>query len=126
MNIYASRGSKVSFLNKNGYDRDLTYANEAGLKEGEVYTVLETEVGSWSSSVSLLEFPGKSFNTVMFDDAIMCAGVNINTRKYKLDSLISQLEDSLANFSDDISLTKIKFQELDSIKELVNNFKKEI
>lgn len=126
MNIYTSRGSKVLFLNVNGYDEDPKYATDSGLVKGGIYTVDHVDVGSWRSTVALTEFPGQSFNTVMFDDVELCTRVNIKSPKFKLDIFISQLEDLLSNFSDNISLTRSKFQELDSIKELVNNFKKEI
>lgn len=35
-------------------------------KVGEVYTVDNVEVGGYSSTVALKEFPDKSFNTVFF------------------------------------------------------------
>lgn len=69
MNIYAKEGDKVVFLNENGYDHEPEYARECGLVEGETYTVECTEVGGWRTEVYLQEFPGKSFNSVMFRDA---------------------------------------------------------
>lgn len=61
------KGRKVSYLNKNGYDGDREYANEF-FKEGQVLTVKEIYVGSWSSDVEFIEYPNERFNTVMFED----------------------------------------------------------
>ena len=60
-------GRKVKYLNKNGYDHDRERANKF-FKEGEILTVKEIYVDSWSSTVEFEEFPGKVFNTVMFTD----------------------------------------------------------
>jgi len=68
MNIYAQKGSRVRFLNRNGHDGEAEEACEAGLNELAVYTVEKTEVGGWHTDVYLLEFPGKPFNSVLFED----------------------------------------------------------
>jgi hypothetical protein len=68
MNIYAKKGDKVKFLNKNGHDHQPPNAVKAGLIEGEFYTVKSVDVGGYSSTVLLEEFPLLWFNTVMFDD----------------------------------------------------------
>lgn len=65
MDIYSEEGTKVRYLNQNGYDYEREEANKE-LVEGEVYTVKYTIVGSWYSTVVLKEFPDKEFNTVMF------------------------------------------------------------
>lgn len=67
MDIYSTKGTKVIFNNINGHDYDLEHARKY-LKEGEKYTVDFIDVGAWSTSVYLEEFPGISFNSVMFDD----------------------------------------------------------
>ena len=68
MNIYSKPGSKVVFLNKNGYDSDRKYAVDIGLIEGKEYIIDRIEVGEYYSSVKLIDFPLDYFNTVMFDD----------------------------------------------------------
>lgn len=65
MDIYAKPGTKVRFLNRNGYDRDLEYANEV-LNTEDVYEVERVDIGGWSSSVYLVG-QKRPFNTVMFD-----------------------------------------------------------
>lgn len=68
MNIYAKKGDKVRFLNKNGYDWEPKNAIDKGLVKGGIYTVQSVEVGGWMSYVTLKEFPLRSYNTVMFED----------------------------------------------------------
>jgi hypothetical protein len=69
MNIYARRGAKVRFLDRNGYDYQLETARRLLSKDG-VYTVDRTDVHSWYTYVYLIEFPGEAFNSAMFvDDA---------------------------------------------------------
>jgi len=70
MNIYAGRGSKVVYLDENGYDSDRKWARECGLVKGQIYTVFGIDVHSSSSSVLLEEIGEhhKYFNTVMFQD----------------------------------------------------------
>ena len=68
MDIYAKKGDKVIFLNRNGHDWQPKQAVEIGLVEGNAYTVDHTKVYSCSTDVYLEEFPGVSFNSVMFRD----------------------------------------------------------
>ncbi|MFU1797634.1 hypothetical protein ACM1RC_27470 [Paenibacillus azoreducens] len=68
MNIYAKNGDKVRFLNRNGHDREPAEACDIGLVQDGVYTVERTEVGGWLTDVFLKEFPGRAFNSVMFED----------------------------------------------------------
>jgi hypothetical protein len=68
MNIYAKKGDKVRFLNENGREAERAYAAEI-LKEGKAYTIDHTDVYGWHTDVYLQEVPGKSFNSVMFEDA---------------------------------------------------------
>jgi hypothetical protein len=68
MDIYSEEGTKVRFRNKGGYDSEPKNAVKARLVEGEIYTVNFTNVGGWSSDVILKEFPGRRFNTVMFEE----------------------------------------------------------
>ena len=60
-------GRKVIFINKNGWDYDLEHARRL-LSEGDIVTVEEIYVGRSSSKVEFIEFPGETFNTVMFED----------------------------------------------------------
>lgn len=67
MDIYAEKGTKVRFLNYNGRESDLEYAQKY-LKPNAEYTVNHTIVSGWSTDVILEEFPGIKFNSVMFED----------------------------------------------------------
>lgn len=66
MNIYSPYGTKVIFSAKGGYHNQIQEAIKTGLVVGSTYTVNCTKVDSFSSTVNLVEFPGKSFNTAMF------------------------------------------------------------
>jgi len=67
MNIYAEEGHKVIFDHPNaGTDHDQKVCREK-LKVGEIYTVVQTEVGGWHTDVWLKDIKG-SFNSVMFSD----------------------------------------------------------
>lgn len=69
MNIYAQLGDRVTVTensSQNGYEHDKDRVKEL-LKIGDVYTVEEMEVHSFSSYVRLRGFDGW-FNTVMFED----------------------------------------------------------
>lgn len=59
MNIYARCGHKVKFTNEGGYELE---------RENALKIVADTEVHSFSSGVYLEEFPGKYFNTCLFED----------------------------------------------------------
>ena len=67
MDIYAKRGSKVKFTGQGGFGSDRLFASTY-LCVGQEYTVESVNVSNWSSAVILKEIPGKSFNTVMFED----------------------------------------------------------
>lgn len=67
MSIYAPEGTKVKFMNENGFDREKEYANKI-LDKNQIYTVDRVEVGGWVSYVYLKEFPNEAFNTVMFKE----------------------------------------------------------
>jgi len=60
-------GRKVKYLQENGYDSDVEDANKY-MTKGQILTVKEIYVGSWSSTVEFVELPDKEFNTVMFED----------------------------------------------------------
>lgn len=67
MNIFAKKGSKVRFLNENGWDGEPESASRY-LDKGKEYTVDFVDIGGWCSSVFLKEVPNIPFNTVMFED----------------------------------------------------------
>lgn len=70
MDLYTPKGAKVMLTHpQNGYPHDYPYAKSCGVVDGEVYTVEAMSVGRSSSTVTLSEFPGKRFNTVLFDNA---------------------------------------------------------
>ena len=64
--FFAPAGTKVVYLDENGYDSDKEYAHRAGLQKGKMYTLSGMEIGGSHSTLWLEEFPDKSFNTVMF------------------------------------------------------------
>ena len=66
MRIDAPEGTKVRYLNQNGYDGDREYANKY-LKEGQIYEVEFTVIHSWLTDVFLKGIP-VSFNSVMFEE----------------------------------------------------------
>jgi hypothetical protein len=66
MDIYAPTGTKVRFINANGYDHERKAAASI-LDTAKTYTVASTNVRQSSSSVYLQEIPTRSFNTVMFE-----------------------------------------------------------
>ena len=62
---FKTKGTKVKFLNRNGYDHHLKRAQEAGMKEGDEFTIKITHIGDWSSDHEFEEIEGR-YNTVMF------------------------------------------------------------
>ena len=68
MNIYSKAGSKVIYLDENGYDSQRDHCNSLGLIRGKEYTVKYTVIHSYCSEVCLVEYPEFEFNTVMFGD----------------------------------------------------------
>lgn len=68
MDIYATKGYKVRYTGKNGYDSDLKQSNQY-LTVDEVYTVEKTNVGSFHTSVLLQEVDNQWFNSVHFEGA---------------------------------------------------------
>lgn len=68
MNTHAKAGTRVTPVYRDGrvfggYPAQAATA-ERYLKEGEVYTVESTDVGSWNTTVYLKEVPGVGFNSV--------------------------------------------------------------
>jgi hypothetical protein len=62
---FLPRGSRVTYLGENGYDRDREYIEDYGIKPGDSLTVATCSVGNWNSSYTFEEVAGKH-NTVMF------------------------------------------------------------
>lgn len=72
MNIYAIEGHKVKVTEdtiNNGYKYDKEKVKRL-CELNKEYTVSRTEVHSSSTKVYLKEFPGVSFNSVNFEDAV--------------------------------------------------------
>lgn len=63
-----SAGDKVIFLGRNGYNHELEYAKTV-LTEGQVLTVIRSDVQNWSSTLQFEGITGrqKFFNSVMFE-----------------------------------------------------------
>ena len=67
MDIYSKLGTKVRFENPDaGYEPDRDLAKKH-LSFGGTYTVKHIDIKGFSSRVTLDEFPGIRFNTVLFD-----------------------------------------------------------
>ncbi|UGO47671.1 hypothetical protein MCCARTNEY_97 [Bacillus phage vB_BanH_McCartney] len=60
-------GRLVKYTNTGGRDHDRQQAN-LHFKEGQILTVQEIYVSSWSSEVEFVGYPFLKFNTVMFED----------------------------------------------------------
>lgn len=65
MDIYSKSGSKLVFTGKNGHDWQQEEARQL-MEIGQVVTLSYADIGQSSTSISLKEFPGKCFNSVMF------------------------------------------------------------
>ncbi|MNC13981.1 hypothetical protein D3C87_2115180 [compost metagenome] len=67
MDIYSPMGTKVRFApGNNGYESENAAARQV-LELNAIYTIDHTDVGSWSTDVTLQEFPSKRFNSVLFE-----------------------------------------------------------
>lgn len=66
MDIYAPVGTKVRFLNENGYDFELEHAKKV-FDVNKTYTVKDITIYSSSSDVVFEEVDGE-WNTVMFTE----------------------------------------------------------
>lgn len=65
----AVKGTLIRFaFPNNGYLSDQESAKKL-LVEGMIYTVDFTDVDDWHTDVYLKEFPGKPFNSVLFEEA---------------------------------------------------------
>lgn len=65
--LYAPPGTKVRYLDENGYDSDKVNAKHLGLVKGCLYTLVKINIGSFCSNIYLQEFPQYPFNSVMFE-----------------------------------------------------------
>jgi hypothetical protein len=63
---WPKRGTKMRFLNKNGYDYQKEEARECFIPNFNTLTVLKTSIGGSSSTYTFAEVPGR-WNTVMFE-----------------------------------------------------------
>jgi hypothetical protein len=66
MDIFSKPGTKVMFMNSQGGEYHRAHAINWGLVEGEIYEVSYVQIGNLYSEVYLVDYPGCSFNTVMF------------------------------------------------------------
>lgn len=67
MPIDAKPGTKVTYAYPdNGTKWDKENLAKLGMKVGDEFTVEDTEISSYSTTLRLCEFPGKRFNTVNF------------------------------------------------------------
>lgn len=68
MRINVPEGTRVKFMNENGYDRERERAARI-LSIEDTYTIDWIEIGGWRTEIYLKEFPNESFNSVMFKEA---------------------------------------------------------
>lgn len=66
-NGHSPKGRIVKFINDNGYDSDLEYAQKY-FTEGQILEVKEIYVGRSSSTVEFVGLENLQFNTVHFVD----------------------------------------------------------
>ena len=67
MDIYSPPGTRVKFLDENGYEFYKSAARKF-FSKGQTLTVKTIAVGNWMSYAEFEECPGKKFNTVMFTE----------------------------------------------------------
>ena len=68
MNVYASYGDFVVFANPTAGLSGHQKRAALHLKVGAVYIIEKTDVGNYHTDVYLIEFPGISFNSILFND----------------------------------------------------------
>lgn len=70
-NVNAPEGTKIRYMGADDFQVNQGTGNDdprGVLTEGEIYTVLKTEVHSWHTKVRLVEFPEQKFNSASFED----------------------------------------------------------
>jgi len=92
MDIYAKEGTKVIYTGENGYDHDREHADKYLTKDA-VYTVDNTDVEGWHTSVYLKEFPEIAFNSVHFEEALVTKFTKEQIEKRLMDMLYEMLSD---------------------------------
>ena len=65
MKSFATKGSLVQYLGKNGYDSQRKDVEELGVVKDQILTVKSCSIGDWSSYYKFEEIEGEH-NTVMF------------------------------------------------------------
>ena len=77
MNIYAIKGHEVRGIPES------SYFGNSNIVEDTIYTIDYTNVHSSSTDVYLLEFPGKVFNSVLFEDVVEQSLIgDVNHKEY--------------------------------------------
>jgi dCMP deaminase len=114
MNIYTEKGTKVTYNGKNGYSYDREYADKF-LLIGNDYTVEYIKVNSFSTDVTLKEFPKEIFNSVLFDDIKCTEPIIIET---DWDQRFLDLGEYIGNWSKDRS-TKVGAVIVDNDKRVI-------
>lgn len=66
MSLLSPPGTKVQYMDCNGWDGDVEYCRKAGLIKDQIYEVSEIDVGASTSRVRLKGFENWQFNTVCF------------------------------------------------------------
>lgn len=69
MDIRSEPGTKVQYMDCNGYPGDVRHCRQAGLVKDQIYEVVELDVYECSSTVRLKGLDGWRFNTVCFCNA---------------------------------------------------------
>jgi len=66
MNIYAPKGTKIKFVNRDYRNWGSCDDPNKFLNIDQIYTIDHTEPHSWHTKVYLQEFPDNKFNTIHF------------------------------------------------------------
>ena len=67
MDIFNNKKRKVRCV-RNDNDVWGEQSDARMLTVGEIYTVIDIDVHSWHTLVTLLEFPNEEFNSVLFEE----------------------------------------------------------
>lgn len=68
MDIFNSEERQVVCVDNNVQSTFPGFEHESLLNIGEKYTVIDVEVHSWHTLVTLKEFPNEQFNSVLFEE----------------------------------------------------------
>ncbi len=68
MDIFNSRERQIVCVENNIQSTFPGYEDQHELTIGDMYTVIDVEIHSWHTLITLKEFPDKQFNSVLFEE----------------------------------------------------------